>query len=127
MAYSELYKVSTSLFNALKLNKPYILVPYTESIYALMSLLQLFYVKRIYRIHSFMLVELTYLKGTFKINLKFLNVKNKKNYYSLIMLKRLIKLNPFGLLTTSKGVYSLTEAIKHKQGGVLLCLIYYTI
>ncbi len=60
------------------------------------------------------------------LNFKFFIRSDKRNILTYLQLQQLIKKHKHGLIFTSKGIYSLKDALMLKQGGILFCLIYYS-
>lgn len=116
------YQLNT-LINSLKSQKKYAIFSYSKLTYAVFLLFKQFYIiTSIYKLKGWILV---YLSNNIKyFNIKMFNIKNKKNMLSYKKLKK-IK-NKYGIIFTSKGICSLTEALKLHQGGILFCLIYYS-
>ncbi len=117
----------STLQNNLKIRKEYAIFPYQKLTYSILVLLRPYCIKSIYRINCWILVYLSYNKKN--LTFRFFSSKNKKNILTYAQLEKIIKINQnkHGLVFTPKGIYSLEQILRLKQGGVLFCLIYYSI
>lgn len=114
-----------TLINNIKANKTYIIIPYTKLTYLTLLLLKKYCIKSIYILGNWILIYLIYNK---KKNLLFktFNLKDKRNIFTYLQLQKIRRKNKDGIIFTSKGICSLKQALKLKQGGILFCLIYYS-
>ena len=119
MTIKNLRNIIITILNAIKVNKSYIILPYNESIYTIINLLKLHCIKKIHFISNYILIEFNYYNLKSKINIKFLNIKDKKNYYTFNDLKKIAYIK--GIILTSKGFCSILNAINLKKGGILFC------
>ena len=113
--------ILNTLKNNINAKKKYAIFPYTKLTYSIFLLLRQYCIKYVYILNNWILVYFSYKKKNLKI--KILNLKNKKNIYTYIQLKKLK--NKHGIIFTSKGICSIEHALKLTQGGILFCLIYY--
>ena len=113
------------LINNIKINKKYIIIPYTKLTYLVFLLLKNYCIKFIYKFNNWILVYIIYKKKK-KLNIKICNLKNKKNNFTYFQLQKIKQKNKNGIIFSSKGIYLLSEIFKLKQGGILVCLIYYS-
>lgn len=120
----KIIRTLSTLINNLKISKSYAIFPYKRLTYLIFILLKPYCIKSIYRIDRWILVYLSYHKKN--LSFKFFNSKDKRNIFTYAQLQKVKKINKHGLVFTSKGVYSLEHALELKEGGVLVCLIYYS-
>lgn len=114
-----------TLINSIKVHKKYIIIPYTKLTYLIFLLLKKYCIKYMYKFKNWILIYLLYNK-TKNLRIKIFNLKDKKNNYTYIQLKKLYKKNKDGIIFTSKGICYIEQALKLKQGGILFCLIYFS-
>lgn len=112
-----------TLINNIKVQKTYVIFPYTKLTYLIFLLLKKYCIKSIYKLKNWILIYISYNKKK-NLKFKFFNLKNKKNNFTYIQLQKIKKKD--GIIFTSKGICSIEQALKLKQGGILFCLIYYS-
>lgn len=109
-----------NLINNIRINKKYLIIPYSKLTYFIFLLLKNYCIKNIYKLNNWILIYILNNNKKFK----FFNLKDKKNNITYIQLKKIQKQNKNGIIFTSKGVFLISEALILKQGGILFCLIY---
>lgn len=112
------------LINNLKKKKLYAIFPYSNLTYSVFLLIRQFCIKYIYILGNWILIYFSYKKKNLII--KIFNIKNKKNIFTYKKLQKIKKKNKYGIVFTSKGIYSLEQISKLYQGGILFCLIYFS-
>ncbi len=115
--------ILNTLINNIKVQKTYAIFPYTKLTYLIFLQLRHICIKYIYRLKNWIVI---YFYKKKNITIKVFNVKNKKNIFSYKKLQRIKVSSKYGIIFTSKGLYSLEQASKLKQGGILFCLIYFS-
>ena len=119
MTIKNLKNIIITILNAIKIKKSYIILPCNKSIYTIINLLDLHCIKKIHFISKYILIEFNYYNLKKSIKIKFLNIKDKKNYYTFNSLKKISYIK--GIILTSKGFYSILNTLRLKRGGILLC------
>ena len=119
MIIKNLKNIIVTILNAIKVKKSYIILPCNKAIYTIINLLKLHCIKKIHFISNYILIEFNYYNYNLNQKIKFLNIKDKKNYYTFKSLKK--KSNIDGIIFTSEGFHSILSAISLKKGGILFC------
>ena len=111
----------SKLLNSIKRKKKYIITLYSKTVYGITVALKKYsIIKSIYIIGKWLLI---YFSDGKNFILKIFNLKNRSSTFSYEQLRKKKYLK--GIVFCSKGAFSIEKALELKQGGILLCLIYF--
>lgn len=116
------YSIKNIIDNINK-GKDFVIIKYTPIVHSIIVILEKDFglIKKNILIDKWIFIKLNKIKVKKKLYLDIFSTKNKRSFYSYKRLKCLK--HKYLIIHTIKGIFSLKQALRYKQGGVLFCLI----